>query len=433
MRLHYRALLQTFIALFVTLGAALVAQVQPDDPAVRAWKEWGGPRRNFMVETSGLATSWPAGGPRSLWRRALGEGHSAILFENGRLYTMYRPLGLLSMVRRSQEEVVASIDAATGKTIWEHRYPAPTADVSFDQGAGPHSTPLIVGNRIFAVGSRRELFALDKASGRVLWSHDLMKELGAPEPGRGFAPSPIAFGRTVILPVGGAGLGVVAFDQQSGAVVWKRHDFEPSPSSPILIDVGGEQQLVVFSGREVAGLNPANGDLLWRHPHATDYGLNISTPVWGSDNLLFLSSAYNSGTRVLQLGRSNGKTSVKELWFNNRMRVHIGSVIRLGDYAYGASGDFGPAFITAINVKTGEIAWRDRSFARSTLMHADGKLIIMDEDGTLGLAVPTPQALKVLARADVMTKTSWTVPTLVGTTLYVRDRKELAALDLGVH
>ncbi|MPZ18140.1 MAG: PQQ-binding-like beta-propeller repeat protein [Luteitalea sp.] len=219
--------------------------------------------------------------------------------------------------------------------------------------------------------------------------------------------------------------------QRTGAVAWKRHSFSFAPGSPVLIDVDGQPQLVAFSGDEVAGIDPANGDLLWRHPHKTDYGLNISTPVWGRDNLLFLSSAYNNGSRVLQLTRSGGKTNVKELWFNNRMRVHIGTVIRLGDHAYGASGDFGPSFITAINVKTGEIAWRDRSFARAQFVYADDKLIILDEDGALGIATVSPKGLKVHTRADVLTKIAWTPPTLVGTRLYVRDRQNIVALDLG--
>src|SRR3989442_7577521 len=109
------------------------------------WTKWGGPTRNFMSESKGLASSWPPGGPKKLWTRALGEGHSSILVEGGRLYTMYRPGGLVTYVRRSQEEVVIALDAATGKTIWEYRFVAPTDGVDFSQGAGPHATPLIVG------------------------------------------------------------------------------------------------------------------------------------------------------------------------------------------------------------------------------------------------------------------------------------------------
>lgn len=398
--------------------------------AAGEWTQWGGPRRNFTSDAKGLAASWPGGGPKQLWTRALGEGHSSILVDGPRLFTMYRPVGLMSMVRRSQEEVIVSMDAATGKTVWEHRYPAPTDGLDFEYGAGPHATPLIVGNRLFAASTLKELFALDKQSGKVLWSHNMINEFNAGMPGRGFSPSPIAYRETVILPAGGPHA-VLAFDQATGRVVWKSPAFEASPASPILITVDGEEQLVVFGGAEIVGLNPSTGAILWRHPHKTEWGLNISTPVWGEGNILFLSSAYNSGTRVLQLSKAANQTSVKELSFTNQMRVHIGTVIRIGDYAYGASGDFGPAFITAINVKTGKIAWRDRSFSRSTFLYADGKLILLDEDGTLGLATISPEGIKVLARADVMTKTSWTVPTLVGTKLYLRDRKNMLALELG--
>jgi hypothetical protein len=113
------------------------------------------------------------------------------------------------------------------------------------------------------------------------------------------------------------------------------------------------------------------------------------------------------------------------------MRVHIGTVMRLGDYVVGSSGDFGPSFLTAVDLGTGKTLWQDRSFARAQLLYADGKLILMDEDGALGLATVSPQGLKVLARADVLTNVAWTPPTLAGTTLYVRDRKNIAAFSLG--
>jgi outer membrane protein assembly factor BamB len=95
-----------------------------------------------------------------------------------------------------------------------------------------------------------------------------------------------------------------------------------------------------------------------------------------------------------------------------------------------SSGDFGPAFLTALNIKTGAIAWQDRGFARAQLLYADGKLIILDEDGTLALATVSAQGLKVLARASILQNIAWTPPTLIGKTLYVRDRKTIAAFDL---
>ena len=205
-----------------------------------------------------------------------------------------------------------------------------------------------------------------------------------------------------------------------------------APASPILIDVDGQTQLVVFGGDIITGMDPANGRVLWSHPHKTDWGLNISTPVWSAgDHLLFVSSAYGTGSRALELRQKEGKTAVVEKWASRRMRVHIGTVIRIGDYVYGSSGDFGPAVISAVDMKTGAIAWQDRSFSRAQLLYADGKLVVLDEDGTLGLATVSPHGLTVLARANVLTNLAWTPPTLVGTSLYVRDRKTMAAFDLG--
>ncbi|MDQ3213914.1 MAG: PQQ-like beta-propeller repeat protein [Acidobacteriota bacterium] len=405
----------------------------PGTPAAAdtTWLQWGGPRRNFVVDSPGLASSWPASGPPKIWSRDLGEGHSAIVADGGRLYTMYRPLGMLSMIRRSQQEIVTAIDATNGRTIWEYAIDSPTAGFNLSEGAGPHSTPLLVGDRLFVMTSRVEIAALDKSTGKRLWYHDLGKEVGAPPDDRGYSSSPIAYRGTVIVPAGGPGASVVAFNQATGAIAWKNGNFRVAPGSPVLIDVDGEDQLVVSGAAEVVGVDPANGTTLWSHPNKTDYGLNISTPVWGEGNLLFLSAAYNNGARLLKLTRGGGKTTVQELWMQNRMRVHIGTVIRLGDFAVGSSGDFGPCPAVAIDLKTGQILWQSREFARSMFLHADGKLIVLDEDGTLGIATATRQGLTVLAKTPVLTNRAWTPPTLAGTKLYVRDRKQMIALELG--
>jgi outer membrane protein assembly factor BamB len=396
-----------------------------------SWTQWGGPRRNFTVDTAGLASSWPSAGPRKLWSRALGEGHSAAAVDGNRLYTMYRYAGWMSMVRRSQQEIVAALDASTGQTIWEYAFDSSTSGMDLGYGAGPHSTPLVSGDRLFVTGSRSQLIAIDASTGKPLWSHDLLKEFGAPLDDRGYSSSPLLYKDTVIVPAGGAGSSVVAFNRQTGALAWKGGSFEVGPASPILITVDGQDQLVVSGGAVIAGVNPANGAVLWTHPHRTDYGLNISTPVWGPNNELFVSAAYNNGARMLKLSQANGKTTVQELWYQNRMRVHIGTVIRLNDFVVGSSGDFGPCPTVAVDTKTGTVLWQNRDFARSTFLHADGKLVIMDEDGTLGLATATRQGLQVLARTSLLSNKAWTTPTLVGTKLYVRDRKQMVAVDLG--
>jgi outer membrane protein assembly factor BamB len=409
----------------LTFLMAAVYDGRGDDEA--HWPQWGGPARDFRVSAAGLATSWPSGGPKKIWSRALGEGYSSIVADSDALYTMYRT---------GDEEIVVSLEAATGKTRWEHRYQAPLLE-HMDYGtwlrqggAGPYATPLLLGPAVYAVGTTGRFHALDKKTGEILWSHDLDQKFEM-RGYRGYAPSPMVYGGNIILPIGGRGQAVVAFDPANGAVIWKNQDFRLAPASPILIDVDGQDQLVVFTPGEVVGLDPRNGEALWSHPHETNYGLNISTPVWGDGNLLFSSSAYNGGSRVIRLTRAHGRTTVKELWSSNRLRLHFGNAMRIGNLIVGTSGDFGPAFFIAVDVETGEEVFRERTFGRSQMVLAGSHLVIVDEGGDLAIASASPEGLKVHARAELLTENAWTPPTLVGTRLYVRDRRNVVAVELG--
>jgi outer membrane protein assembly factor BamB len=421
------------VALAPVFGLLLPGKVPESAPA---WPQWGGPNRNFIVDATGLADRWPDAGPRVLWSRPLGTGHSAIVADEGRLFTLYRVgNGRERKGPWDAEERVIALDARTGETLWEHKYLSSLEDFNF--GAGPHSTPLIVGERLFALGTNKQLHALDRRTGTVLWSHDLVRDFNAPSllirpvVKAGYGCSPIAYGDTILCSVGGPGQSVMAFRQSDGAVVWKSGHFLTSEAPPLLIEVGGRLQLVVVGGGTVNGLDPATGQVLWSHPHDPGNDINCSTPLWGADNILFLSSAYKAGSRAIRLRQEGEATFAEELWFTQRVRFMFLNALRLGDYVYGTAGDFGPAFLTALNLKTGEAAWQHRGFGRASLIYADGKSIILDEDGDLALARLAPEGLTLLSQAKVFETTSWSSPTLVGTTLYARDREKILALDLG--
>jgi len=133
---------------------------------------------------------------------------------------------------------------------------------------------------------------------------------------------------------------------------------------------------------------------------------------------------------MIQLGRDGARTLAEERWFTNQLRLHIGNALRIDDAILGSNGDFGPAFITALDVETGERLWQDRSFARAQFLYADGKLVILDEDGTLGLARASRTGIEVLARTEILSNLAWTIPTLVGSTIYARDRREIVKVEL---
>ena len=225
------------------------------DSGYSQWTQFGGPHRNFTVDGMSLALEWPESGPKVLWSRELGDGYSSILVENHRLYTMYR---------QGDDDVVIALDAETGETIWETSYSSPTLeDMVLDFGPGPIATPLLQGERLFTVSSTVKLHCLDKRTGKVLWARDLMEEMEASHLGRGYGPSPIAYDGSVILALGGKDQAVVAFDQKNGEVGWKSQSFRGSYSSPILVNVDGEDQLVVAMGSDRAGIDPRNGELRW--------------------------------------------------------------------------------------------------------------------------------------------------------------------------
>ena len=415
-------------ALSLLLVAPLVT-AESDD-----WPQWGGPERNFKSTATGLVDQFPEAGPPELWSRPLGQGHSTIAAVDGRLYTMYRPApGPGAEGDFGTQEAVIALDAKSGETLWEHRYPS--EPMNFQFGAGPHSTPLVVDGRVFTIGTNKQLHAFDAKDGEILWAYDLVAELDAsPALVRsrvkaGYGPSAIAYGDTVIVTVGGDNQSVIAFRQKDGAIVWKSGDFLIASASPVLIDLDGQEQLIVVGGELVQGLDPTNGDVLWSHPQDAPGDMNNTTPVF-EDGVLFMSVAYDNGSRALSLERTDKGSKAEELWYSKDLQVMFSNTLQLGDFIVGSSGDFGPAFLVALDWKTGERLWRERGFGRSSFLWAENKVILLDEDGTLALTRMTRDGLEVMDSAEVLDGKAWSAPTLNDGVLFLRDRQQIKAIDL---
>jgi outer membrane protein assembly factor BamB len=197
-----------------------------------------------------------------------------------------------------------------------------------------------------------------------------------------------------------------------------------------LIKVDGQEQVACVVEKAVAGFDPANGRLLWNHPHENGGGDISTTLIWGADNLLFFSGAYQGGSRTLELSRQNGSTLVKQLWFHRQMRVHHSNVMRIGDYIYASNGDFGGTLYMCTNIRTGQILWRERSMVRANTLLVGDRVILLDEEGVLHLVTLSPEGLKRISSFPVLQNLSWTPPSIAGTKLYIRDRKSIAAIEL---
>jgi len=399
---------------------AILFTALPGFAAGSDWFQWGGPHRNFTSDATGLASSWPAEGPKQLWKRTLGDGYSAISVDQGKLFTMYR---------KGEQEVAIALDAKTGATVWETAWDAPfLKGQDMTNGPGPHSAPLVLNGRVFVTGVTAKLHALDAKSGKILWTHDLTSEYAATLRVNGYACSPIAYGGNILVTAGGPGHALMAFREADGTLAWASGDFKNSPASPTLIRIGGQDQLVASFWDDIAGFDPSNGKLLWSIPNRIEFGLNVSTPVFGPDNILFFSASYNGSGRAVQLTNAGGTTTAEDLFKTSKLRIHFSNAVRVGDVVYGANGESG--VFTAFNVKAGKLLFQDRTIPRASMLSADGKLILLDEDGNLILATASETGLNVLAKAPILVSLARTAPTLSGTTLFARDRKTIAAYDL---
>ena len=415
---------RTFLSIALAAPAFGQAAKSVTQSATRAlpWTQWGGPQRNFQTQATGLKDTWPASGPRVVWKRALGEGYSAPVVDAGVLYTMYG---------RPREEVVIAANAETGATLWEHVTPMAFQSDAPEMGNGPYASPLIVGSRLFTTGVAGRLQCLDAKTGKLLWTHQLWTDHQGSRLMYGYASSAIAFRETVIVPVGGSGKSIMAFHQADGKVAWAKHDFGNVYSSPILIDVNGLEQLAVLMDGALLAVNPHNGDLQWQVPFKADYSIAVATPVWGPGNLLFVSSEYNGGSKVVELQRSGMQTKATELWNSNRLRLHHGNAMRIGDTIYFSSGGKGSqAILSAVDARSGAIHWQERSIEKATFVWADQKLITLDQDGNLMIAYPSTKGFRIAAKAPLLTNLAWTPPVLVGSRLYLRDRRTMMAVDL---
>ena len=393
--------------------------------AAEDWPHWAGPRSDFTVTSGQLAESWPDEGPRRLWERPLGAGTSSPVVVGDRLFTLYRD---------GDEEVLVALETASGETVWEHRDP-PTfwPDMVEYFGVGPNSTPAWHRDRVFGIGISGLLRVVDARNGALLWQKDLPGTFGRVRRVEeyGYSANPMPWNDTVLVLVGGQQAAVVAFEPESGSVVWSSAGGGASYAQPNFVHLAGRDQFLYFEPEGIVALDPDTGETLWKHPIEFNNGNHLTPAVLCDSNHLWVSSQFDTGGgRLLRVREQAEGFAVEEVWSTPRLQTSHWPLIRRGDFLYGSIGGNRTSTLAAVNWRTGDIAWRKRGFHKAQALWADGKLLFLDEGGQLALARVTPEEVTVLAQTPVAKADAWTLPTLVGSTLYVRDTEKILALDL---
>ena len=396
--------------------AAALAMTLAAAAAAADWPQFRGPELDGISRETGLLSAWPDAGPPVVWRAPLGEGYSGISVVGDRLYTMYADGG---------EERVVCLDAASGGELWRYRIGNKWKDM---MGNGPRSTPTVADGVVYALGAFGQLAALDAATGKELWAQDLRQTVGARPPTWGVSSSPLVEGELLILDAGGrGGHSIIALERATGELAWASESDKAGYAMPLPLTVDGSRQVVLFTGTQLVGVDPADGRVLWKNAWKTSYDVNAATPVFIPPRRLFVASGYSTGGALFELRAADGATRVTRAWTSPKMRNQFSSSLYHDGHIYG----FDNSTLKCLDARTGEERWAVREgFGHGSLTLADGHLYVLGDRGRLALVEATPEAYREKGAAEVIDGKCWTVPTLAGGRLYLRNERELVALDV---
>jgi outer membrane protein assembly factor BamB len=381
------------------------------------WPKWRGPLGDGISRENNLADKWPANGLTELWSADVGVGYSSPIASGGRVY-------VFSLT--DDTETLTCFDANSGRIIWNQ----PGGHGRTNSYPGTRATPTIDGADIFTLGGTGDLVCRDLASGNARWTKNVLAETGATPLDWGVASSPLVSGNLVFVQAGQGGPVAVAINRSTGSIAWRSEVSSLSGyAAPLLVDVDGTPQLIVFGGKAVYGMDPQTGRTIWEHKWNTSYDVHASTPVY-RDGRLFITSGYGTGSAMLELSK-NGPP--KELWQSKFIQSRFQPVTLDGDALYANS----EGKMTCLGWKDAKLFWQDDAnklklgLGGSFVRIPGDRMISLGERGTLTLSKITPAGIDVISSFKGPEGTQiWSTPLIYGGRLYAKGEQELICYDL---
>jgi outer membrane protein assembly factor BamB len=375
------------------------------------WPQWRGPDRNGISAESDWDPSALTKGPRILWRTNVGLGYSGVAVKGDLLYTMGNIRG---------QDIVTCLDTRTGREIWSYSYPARSM-----QYPGPRATPTIDGGFLYTLSSDGQVFCFSAKTGALQWRTDITSDFGARPPNWGFAGSLVVEGNLLLVNAGPSGM---ALYKQSGTLAWSSGSGTGGYATPVLYTQNGKRYAAIFGRRAIYGVEVQTGRQAWSYPWVTGNDVNAADPLVFDDRV-FISSNYGAGSALLDISGRQPRL----LWRNQRMNSHFSSFVLIDGYIYGNDGFAGrrSGVFRCLDAQTGREMWSE-SLGFGSLIAADGKLILLTEQGNLQIAAATPSGYREISRArSLLSSSCWTPPVLCDARIYLRNhRGELVCLDV---
>lgn len=383
------------------------------------WMEYRGPARDGVVPGPELADDWTTNAPTLVWEHPIGGGYGAFVVAGN---------ALITIEQRRDDEAIVCYDRDTGIERWTYTYPEHFSEAV--GGEGPRTTPTVWEGKVYALGASGHLTCLDAVTGEKIWADHVLERSGVKNVQWGMSGSPLVFDGMVVVNCGAqkgddASRGVLAYDANTGEVLWQAGTSQGSYASPMLATLGGKQQILIFDAAGIASHDPADGTELWRFPWTSDFDINAVQPIVVDDNRVFITS--NSGGALLQIEQADDKWDVEELWRNRQLKCHFSCPILYEGHVYGLDN----GILTCIDVETGKRQWKGGRYGHGQMLLRDNLLLVLAETGHLVLVEATPEEHRELGKIEPFpAQKTWNNPVLVDDLAYIRNDLNMACYRL---
>jgi outer membrane protein assembly factor BamB len=228
---------------------------------------------------------------------------------------------------------------------------------------------------------------------------------------------------------GGKQNNLIALNRFDGTLIWssKGKGEKATYCTPLLVNLAERKLLVTHTEPFILGIDAANGDLLWSHPHTNTYNIHPNTPLY-YDHGVFCFSGYGQGGVMLSLSEDGSRVSKK--WFCETMDSRIGGAVVIDGRIYG-SGDKNREW-QCIDWDTGEVLYTSKEIGNGVVIAAEGLLYLYSQRGELALVRPGSSGFEILSetRVSLGSGQHWAHPVIQGGVLYVRHGNSLIAYDI---
>ncbi len=377
---------------------------------------WRGPNQSGIYPDINLLDKWPDVGPEILWTfDDLGKGYSSPVFANDQIYVSGMEGSTGYIFCFSQD----------GKLLWKTTY-----GMEFDSSyPGSRATPVIDNDKLYMLSGTGDLACLNSMNGSKIWYKNIFSEFGGRNIQWGINETVTIHNEKLICTPGGSNNNVVALDKNTGKLIWSsRGKGERSAyCNPLIVKIGNRDLLVTHTENNILGIDANSGTLLWNHSHTNRWSVHPNTPLF-YNNQLFCFSGYGNGGVMLQLNSDGSRITRK--WSDDSMDSRIGGAVVLNGKIYG-SGDQNREW-QCIDWETGKVEYTSRDIGNGVVISADGKLYLYSQRGELAMVRPGPSSFEILSETKVKSGSGqhWAHPVINNGRLFIRHGNAIIAYKI---